>query len=213
MEPYPCSNVSTTAGPALVHLRHCAMQTPLSPVSLPLISYKGNIAMLQVEGMSGIQGASPLSLDRFTWLAASVAPLSSFLGGNSTYRGMRSRLVHMNVGAGVHLSSVWDPVEVWYKSISVQHGMENLEMRHRMPPWFIRAGRDEKITAAAIRKVTGTASPCRSTNPQLIPAWEALQPKEFQFLIDALPWALRHNPNRYPFMTPKCSGSKKQRTP
>lgn len=184
---------------ALRHLRRCQLITPLSPVQLPMLSYKGNMACLHNEGPSGFVGTIPDSLDKFSWRAASASPLVRFLAGNTTFRDTLATS-HMNIGSGVHMSSMADPVERWFKSIGTQHGMQNLEMRKSFPVWMIKAGLRGEITYAMVKSVSGGFDSCTMQKNSQLEKRSGLLKSDYDFVVKTLPWALQNNPRRYPFI-------------
>lgn len=153
-----------------------------------------------------ITGERPSGLARFVPLgmAIYVSPLLRFVAHNNTFR-TGSTKIHMNVGSGVHLSSVADPVERWFKSISTQHGMQNMEIRSAVPQWFIEAGQDRRVTEAMVRNISAMNEACASRNKNLLPVGNISSSKQRDFLRKSLPWAIRYNPDRYPFLVPPCA--------
>ena len=198
-----CVVLYPLSGPALNHLKHCVLRQPTGTVFLPAFSYKNSIELLHRESDdNNIEGAVMPSLQRFIAVSPAIhaAPLAYFLAHNSTFRGAPVRS-HMNLGAGVHLSSTAEPVERWFKAISTQHGMQNLEMRKVMPAWLIEAGRRGEITADMVRNISDMNEACGSRNANLVPV-STLSREESGFVRKALPWALQANAHRYPFLAP-----------
>jgi hypothetical protein len=195
-----------TTGHTLYHLKHCALKSPLDTIYLPIFSYKNSVELIHIEGEGNtLAQEMPAGFARYVPLgmAIHVAPLLKFMAHNNTFRPSMST-GHMNVGSGVHLSSTADPVERWFKSISTQHGMQNMEMRSAMPKWFIEAGRESRITAEMVRNISDMNEACSSHNKNLVQVGK-LPAYQRDFLHRSLPWAIRLNPERYPFLVPFCA--------
>lgn len=183
------------------HLKNCVLMDPLVPIMVPMLSYKRSAELLHEEGCATLPLVSPSSLCRFS-RSLSMSPLSKFLATNSTHRDVMSH-VHMNVGAGIHLSSIAEPGEYWFKSIGTQHGMQNLEMRSAMPLKMIEAGSKSEISVTMVGRVSRMNEACRTDNPRLV-SRSMFTEEEQDFIFNSLPWALQHNPRRYPFIIPNC---------
>jgi hypothetical protein len=188
------------AAKTLYHLKHCTLANPLLSARIPMVSFKGSMTCLHDEGPSGFVGVTPESLDRFSWIAPGFSPLARFLAGNDTFRGTLGSS-HSNAAGGVHLSSIADPVEVWFKSIGVQHGMENVQMRRVFPVWLIRAGLKGEITHAMVRSVSGGHNMCSKHKNSRLEMTSVLPKEDQDVIARSLPWALQHNPKRYPFVS------------
>jgi hypothetical protein len=140
--------------------------------------------------------------------------------------------VHLGIGAALHLSSVAEPGEVWCKAGSTHHGLENRDMNKVMSKWFIEKGKRREINVDDIYRVTNIqtypsskskitygshseGSEKRNANVYCFPKtnWSLVkadgssrlsyvgQNMEQKLRAD-LPYALRHYPERYPFIIP-----------
>lgn len=160
-------------GLALAHLQYCQLRQPTFPIYAPCVSYKHNIHTLQLETFVHLLTAdttdshidnshvSKPDADRTRLLhylndaGPMVDTLLSFLVATSTQRGRRFHLdVHLGLGAALHLSSVQEPGEVWYKAGSTHHGLENRDMWKVMSREFILKGRRSVLGVEDILLVT-----------------------------------------------------------
>lgn len=84
-----------------------------------------------------------------------------------------------------------------------------MEMRSAMPKWFIEVGRESRITAEMVRNMFDMNEACRSHNKNLVPVGGDVTStcikEEISCIDRSLPWAIRLNPERYPFLVPLCA--------
>lgn len=207
--------------PALAHLKHCALKcASCFPLYAPCFNLKGNAMTLQHTGPTelSINLEDSSELLNYLWKAGpSIHLLYDMIRKNDTCRLISPAQInphnHMGLGAAVHLSSIDEPAEMWLKSLYTHHGRENREYLYRAPVAFIEAGKRGEISPALIRSAyrnqshlltasdTGSSSVCGNVcwgvHYQAVTGGE----KVYQ----SLPWALRYNPQRYPFIVSNCT--------
>ena len=109
-------------GPALYHLKHCELRNRHFPILVPAYSYRRNIVSIHGNGEKDLQVTAPDDsfLTDFVYSAGpKVHLLFEFLLFNSTMRSESpvTHDVHLGLGAAMHMSSVLEPGEMWYKSV------------------------------------------------------------------------------------------------
>jgi hypothetical protein len=195
-------------GKVLHHLKFCELNSYDFPLYAPCASYKHNVNYVFEEKQIDLRLSpeDPIELlDHLIAAGPQVDLLYKYIISNDTLRHAHNRpQFHMGLGAAVHLSSIQEPVELWLKAISTQHGMENSDINIYFTQELlgsIGAG-NEQDTKNILRKVFQADRLCNiSTSASPV---DSLNSSTRELLLKSLPWALRNYPSRYPFIIPAC---------
>lgn len=201
-------------------LAHCALKSPRKfPLYAPCFSLKGNALTLQREGHTELFIEPEDSPDLLNYLfnaAPSINLLYETIMRNDTCRLTSPAQItpdnHMGLGAAVHLSSINEPAELWLKSLYTHHGRDNREYQTLVPQTLIDAGKRGEITPCIVRSSFGNTYhypsaniDCDSVCNSVCRGVHYLSVVGGQDVYKALPWPLRLNPNRYPFIMANCT--------
>lgn len=191
---------------ALDHFKQCELissGTSIDEVYLPSFPFKKNYHWIQItkdlECMKyGNIDANNEYLRFHTWRPGPyIQRLEEVLRNGETLRHRKSDSItpclhHMGLGSGTHLSSVAEPVSYLMKRYSV------IEQDHHgsLTKAFINAGRNKNIDPKLL--IDETLIPwCETKHVSELPTTQG------KILVwSSIPWIVRYNPWRYPFMLP-----------
>lgn len=181
---------------AVLHLKHCSRRSAKT-YYFPCTSYKLNTQWLQrTYDLVGLGRAwvKHASLDHYLWRPGPTARyLSAVLAeGTSGRYDSDSNTPHLGPGAAVHFSSTAEPAGGWLKRIGVVEAYGATQL----PPALAA-----DIVAGTVRGINLGML----TEPHCGREYYAVHVSKTDladFLYVSLPWALRHNPLRYPFIHP-----------
>lgn len=112
---------------------------------------------------------------------------------------------HMGLGAAVHLSDVLDPGPAIMKRLSAAEENGGVEMNSRIQSLFKRS-RNRIRGEFEYRNATPTTvmdhllgAYCKTVHTS---ALKTTNPMAFEIVWQSIPWVIRWNPKRYPFMLP-----------
>jgi hypothetical protein len=176
-------------------------------------------------------GARPTGLLKHMWAQGPIVwPLGVMLAHGNTMRhvgravnGDPYRRIHcvnhLGVGSGVHLSSVAEPGERWLKQHSVVEGSGLLRDSYpqalldalRQAAQAQRGGGGSALRSRAwLAELVFNASvakpPQCNGNESAVQWWGDLTALERDVVRRSIPWAVRLNPLRYPFLLPGAAG-------
>jgi hypothetical protein len=216
----------------LQHLTQCRLLNHLQfPLYAPAFAFKKNFHWLQKGGGVGeecLEGADQPKLKRFLWGAGPrLWPLEAMLFRKNTLRhvgrpvqGDKQRHVHctnhLGLGAAFHITAVAEPAEEWMKVFSVVdsfalHGHDLLDVRLRKSI----AGKADALPLSAelIFNVSskpwcGHGAKHQAENHVMVntdagyDAENVFSEQELAVVREVIPWSVRLNPDRYPFLLP-----------
>jgi hypothetical protein len=197
----------------LFHLKHCNFKRKLSmPIFLPAYMFRVNfhwpVVDISKQGYLGCNGGfiSPPGLPKGAysrrlmeaiWLTGPrLWPLKNVFKHKHTMRLQNKTTCssHMGLGAAVHLSSIAEPIEMLLKEGSVIEGSAR-----DLSQAFREAGAAQKISPALIMEEL-VRPRCGSYR-----SMKEFTRKELAALFNAMPWAVKGNPERYPFLVPRLA--------
>jgi hypothetical protein len=127
-----------------------------------------------------------------------VWPLQRILALQNTIRGRFEKVCghHMGLGAGVHISSVAEPIEYLMK----RYGVIEQNFEGALSIEFIDAAKRQSVTAEMISNLMMLPW-CAARNPSVhISQLQTAEANRIAWM--SIPWIVRYNPSRYPFMMP-----------
>lgn len=195
-------------GEALHHLKHCELNSYNFPLYSPCVSYKHNVNYVFDETPMNLT-LTPEDPDELLLHQIAAGPqvdlLYKFIVFNDTFRHAQNRPdFHMGLGAAVHLSSIQEPLELWLKALSTQHGMENNDINLYFPDNLIDAiqKKNEQDSKTILRNIFQIDRLCNMSTSAV--AVSSLDITSRHLLFNSLPSVLRKYPYRYPFIIPPC---------
>jgi hypothetical protein len=189
---------------ALAHFKYCELlNNSTNEIYFPSFPFKKNYNWIQMTKDLGCMKGGNINpsneyLKFHTWRPGPyIQQLADVLKDGETKRHRKSDSItpcahHLGLGAATHLSSVAEPVSYILKRYSV------IEQNHRgsLTKEFVNAGRSGHITDNILFKET-LFSWCDAIHVS------ELKTEEGKSLVwTSLPWIVRYNPWRYPFMLP-----------
>ncbi|CAE8599284.1 unnamed protein product [Polarella glacialis] len=201
-----------------LHLKHCELKKPHTPVYAPTTLFKINMQHLQPTNHVKCLGGSDLQrapdYGKYLWKNNNIARLvtvacnrteamypveidgTNFLRRHNPCTGPGAS-DHLGFGSGIHLSSTADPVQTWLKGFSVLEA----NMGGDFPVYLLQAAKNASVTPSHLIRWLSAKS-CqymRATNVVHISQVSA----GFQeFSRSAMPWALKAAPERFCFHNP-----------
>lgn len=184
------------AAAAVLHLKACERK-PSGAYYFPCTSYKLNTQWLQrtydLAGL-GRKWNPHATLDNYLWKAAPVAlRFRDVLDAGTIDRGVvNAATPNLGPGAAVHFSSTAEPVGGWLKRVGVVEAFTSTEL----PSMLIDQIMSGSVNETYLRMLTDPW--CNRDFHAVHVSTTGLA----DFLHESLPWAVRVNPHRYPFVYP-----------